>query len=115
MNAHFAFAGGFELDYAARSGDRRWCDEFYKSRLALSLALATVGGHQKPFQFPGVEVQLLRGRVHTSRRATLMAIDHNSSGMDVFRERVFLQCSNRARARSIPLASSMFADTGHLP
>jgi hypothetical protein len=64
MNAHFASADGFELDYAARIGGRCRCDEFYKSRLAASPALPTVGGHQEPLQLPGVEMQLLRGPVH---------------------------------------------------
>jgi hypothetical protein len=64
MDAHLASAGGFELNYAARTGNRNRCNEFYKSRLALSLAVAPVGSHQEPFQFSGVEVQLLRRPIH---------------------------------------------------
>ena len=42
-------------------------------------------------------------------------MDHNSSGISVLRERDFLQSSNRDRTRSIQLASSIFAATGHYP
>src|SRR5581483_6741792 len=63
MNAHFASAGGFELDYAARIPDRHRCDEFHKSRLAASLA-PTIAAHQEPFQLTGVQAQLLRGPVY---------------------------------------------------
>jgi hypothetical protein len=64
MDAHFASAGGFELDDASRSGGRYRCDEFYKLWLTASLAPTTTGSHQEPFQLTGVEVQLLRGPIH---------------------------------------------------
>ena len=72
------------------SGARRRCDNFHKSRLTASVALPTVGGHQELFHLSGVEVQwcsCCAARFTPSRRATSIAIDHNSSEIVVLRER----------------------------
>jgi hypothetical protein len=65
MDAHLASAGRFELDDAPRIGGRQRCDEFYKSRLVSSSGPPTVSGHQEPLQLPAVQVQLLRGPIHS--------------------------------------------------
>ena len=67
------------------------------------------------FNFPPSRCSCCAVRFTPSRRATLTASDHNSSGIAVFRGRDFLQSSNRDRAPSIPLTSSMFVATSLLP
>jgi hypothetical protein len=58
------------------------------------------------FNLPASRCSCWAVRFTPSRRATSMAIDHNSSGIGALPERVVLQSSNRDRALSILLAFS---------
>src|SRR4051794_36646229 len=62
MNAHLASACGFELDQALRTR-RRLRDQLDKSGPARCLRFRLVSRAQQPFQFAGVEAQLLGGPV----------------------------------------------------
>jgi hypothetical protein len=65
MDAYLTSGSGFELDYAFGIGDRRRRDQLDEFRPAPCLLPPRFGCYKKPFQFAGVQTQLLGGPVNT--------------------------------------------------
>src|SRR4051812_37989552 len=84
LDAHFAAAGGFELDQALGSGSWSRRDQFHESRLTRRSASPTTGGDEKAFQLAGIQVQLLGSPVYA-----FLARGINSGRPQLIRDRRF--------------------------